>query len=78
MTRILDLNHTDARQYFLKEESYFNFDLPTYFVFENLLNAVSNHIDGQDLSALYSTYTVGPGQTKRYFPAEFEDVNYKF
>ncbi len=78
MTRILDLNHTDARQFFLKEESYFNFDLPTYFVFENLLQAVSSHIGGQDLSALYSAYTVGPGQTKRHFPAEFEDVNYKF
>lgn len=78
MTRILDLNHTDARQFFLKEESYFNFDLPTYFVFENLLQAVSAHIGGQDLQALYSTYNNGQGQTKRHFPAEFEEVNYKF
>jgi RNA-directed DNA polymerase len=78
MTRILDLNHTDAKQFFLKEESYFNFDLPTYFVFENLLQAVSNHIGGQELSTLHSTYTNGQRQTKRYFPAEFEDVNYKF
>ena len=37
MARILDLNNTDARQFFLKEESYFNFDLPAYFVIENLL-----------------------------------------
>lgn len=78
MTRVLDLNHTDARQFFLKEESYFNFDLPTYFVFENLLQAVSNHISGQDLSTFYSTYTNGQGQTKRHSPTEFEDVNYKF
>ena len=77
MTRILDLDHTDARQFFLKEENYFNFDLPTYFVFENLLNIVSNHIGGQELSTLYSTYTNGKGQTKKHFPAEFEDVNYK-
>lgn len=78
MTRVLDLNHTEARQFFLKEESYFNFDLPTYFVFGNLLNAVSNHIAGQDLSNLYSTHTLVSGQTKKHYPAEFEDVNYKF
>jgi hypothetical protein len=78
MARILDLNNTDARQFFLKEESYFNFDLPAYFVFENLLQAVSNHIGGQKLSTLHSTYTDGQGQTKGHFPAEFEDVNYKF
>lgn len=78
MTRVLDLNNIDAKEYFLKEESYFNFDLPTYFVFENLLQAVSAQIGGQDLQTLYSTYTIGQGQTKRHFPAEFEDVNHKF
>lgn len=78
MTRILSLNNTDARQYFLKEESYFNFELPSYFVFENLLQAVSAFIGEQDLQALYSTYTIGKGQTKRHFPSEFEDVNHKF
>lgn len=78
MTRILELNHTHAKQFFLKEESYFNFDLPTYFVFENLLQAVSNNIGGQELSTLYSTYTNRQGQTKKHSPAEFEDVNYKF
>ena len=35
MKRILELNHTEARQYLLKAESYFNFDLPQYFVFQN-------------------------------------------
>lgn len=78
MTRILDINNTDARQYFLKEESYFNFDLPTYFVFENLLQAVSAQIGGHDLQTLYSTYTNGQARTKRHSPAEFEEVNHKF
>ncbi|MDX3913861.1 MAG: RNA-directed DNA polymerase [Pseudosphingobacterium sp.] len=78
MTRVLDLNNIDAKEYFLKEESYFNFDLPTYFVFENLLQAVSAQIGGQDLQTFYSTYTIGQGQPKRHFPAEFEDVNHKF
>jgi RNA-directed DNA polymerase len=78
MTRVLDLNHTDAKQYFLKEESYFNFDLPTYFVFENLIRAVSTHIGAQDISTFYSTYHNPQGQLKRHSPADFEDVNYKF
>ncbi len=78
MTRILDLNHTEARQFFLKEESYFNFDLPTYFVFKSLLEIVSDHIGGQDLSSFYSTYNTPQGKTKKNLPCEFEDVNYKF
>ncbi len=78
MIRILDLNNTEARQFFLKEESYFNFDLPTYFVFENLLQAISVHIGGQDLRSLHSTYVNAQGRSKRHSPAEFEDVNYKF
>jgi len=78
MMRIIDLNHIDARQYLLKEESYFNFDLPAYFVFENLLQSISAQINGQDLQTLYSTYNNAQGQPKRHSPAEFEDVNYKF
>ena len=78
MTKILDLNHTEARQYFLKEESYFNFDLPSYFVFENLLQAVSAQIGAQELQTFHSTYNNPQGQPKRHSPAEFEDVNHKF
>lgn len=78
MTRILDLNHTDARQFLLKEKSYFNFDLPAYFVFENLLEAVSAEINGQDLSVFYSTYNNAQGQPQKHSPAAFEEVNYKF
>jgi len=78
MMRIIDLNHTDARQYLLKEESYFNFDLPTYFVFENLLQAISVQVNGQDLQTLFSTYYNAQRQPKKHSPAEFEDVNYKF
>ena len=78
MTKILDLNHTDARQFFLKEESYFNFDLPSYFVFENLLQAVSAQIGGKELQTFHSNYNNAQGQPKRYAPSEFEDVNHKF
>lgn len=78
MTRILDLNYIDARQFFLKEKSYFNFDLPSYFVFEKLLQAVSAQIGGKELQTLHSTYNNVQGQTKRHSPSEFEDVNHKF
>ena len=78
MRKILELNHTEARQFFLKEESYFNFDLPNYFVFENLLQAVAAHITGHDLTTFFSTYANAGGQLKRNLPTEFEEVNYQF
>ena len=76
MKYLLELSFTEARQYFLKENSYFNFDLPKYFVFNDLIQLVSTHLSEIDLSTLYSTYTIG-NQTKKYFPSAFEDVNYK-
>lgn len=78
MTRILDLDHNDARQFFLKEESYFNFDLPPYFVFGNLLQAVSTQMARQDLSTFFSTYNNANGDPQIHFPSAFEGVNYKF
>ena len=70
MKIILELNNNEAAQFFLKEESYFNFDLPPYFAFENLIQAVSGHIAKQDIEAFHLT--------KRRYAAEFENVNYKF
>lgn len=78
MTRVIDLNHSEARDFFLKEKSYFTFDLPSYFKFENLLQAVSSRIKGQDISIFYATYLNENKKTKSRLPSEFEDVNYKF
>ncbi|NAW50701.1 reverse transcriptase [Elizabethkingia argentiflava] len=78
MERILKLDHTDARSYFLKQESYFNSDLPTYFVFENLLRVVAAEIGEKDLNEFYSKRPIGEGKTKTNFPSQFEDVNHKF
>ena len=41
MENILGYTYNEARNYFLKEESYFNFDLPKYFKFQELLNKLS-------------------------------------
>jgi hypothetical protein len=78
MKRLTELTYTEARQYFLKEESYFNFDLPKYFVFENLIQAVSANLTGQVLLNHYSTYTNTSGHLKKHLPADFEEVNHKF
>ena len=78
MKRILELNHTEARQFFLKEESYFNFDLPHYFVFQTVLQQVSHFIAANNLSDFYGIGTNAIGQPKTFYPYDFENVNYKF
>lgn len=78
MKRILELNNTEARQFFLKGESYFNFDLPKYFVFDTILQQISQQISGRRLSDFYSSVTNALGQPKPTYPHDYEDVNYKF
>lgn len=41
---ILELNANEARQFFLKHESYCNIDLPKYFSFSELLEKYQMHI----------------------------------
>lgn len=78
MKRILELNHTEARQYLLKAESYFNFDLPQYFVFQNVIQQVSAQLNGHRLSDFYNSFTNPAGQQKATYPCDFENVNYIF
>jgi len=78
MRRILELNHTEARNYFLKAESYFNFDLPQYFVFQNIIQQVSAHLTGRRLSDFLGSHTNPAGQVRPTYPSDFENVNYSF
>lgn len=64
--KVTELNHLEARQYFLKSENYCNIDLPVYFNFQNLLESISNFLLGKKLSDYFN------GQ-----PANSENVNYK-
>ena len=41
---ILELDHHDAKAFFLKHESYCNIDLPRYFSFTNLLQNISKEV----------------------------------
>ena len=80
MKRILELNHTEARQYLLKAESYFNFDLPQYFVFQKLIADVSTALIGKSIEDFYLNppdYTKAKPEAKHPFPSDFDDINYK-
>jgi hypothetical protein len=68
MKTVLELDHNEARQFFLKQESYINFSLPPYFMFEKLLNALSIKIENNALSSFYDNNGIRP--EKLY------DVNY--
>lgn len=78
MKRITTLNSTEAKDFFLKVESYSNFDLPQYFSFKSLIDAVTAALSGRRLSDFYGNYTTPEGKTVTTYPSDFEDVNYKF
>lgn len=52
MRTVIDLNHAQAREYFLREENYCNVDLPKYVTFQNLLSKVDSALDGKPLSSM--------------------------
>lgn len=70
MKLVISLNENEAKEYFLKQESYCNFDIPEYFVFTDLLAAIDTAMGGNDLNDYY----VGD-RTMR--PDKIEGVNHK-
>ena len=76
MNKVLEFTHMEARAFFLKKESYFNFDLPKYFVFEDLLDAISKEIEGNTLEEYYKNRNPSNGKPRKPYPSETEDVNY--
>lgn len=65
---ITELTSSEARQYFLIQESYFNRKLPPYFKFSKLLNQLSVALEKSNLSDSIN-------QDNK--PHEIEQVNYK-
>lgn len=61
---ILQMTAKQARMFLLKEESYCNVELPTYFTFSRLLSAVSKEVLGKHLAGMSSD------------PRDCEGVNY--
>jgi hypothetical protein len=76
MKQIIELTHTEAKAFFLKEESYFSSDLPKYFVFQKLLAGVEKKLNGKLLSDFYANLTTSDGKQKAVYPFNCEKVNY--
>jgi hypothetical protein len=67
MRTIIDLPHNEAKDFFLKEESYFSVELPEYFTFQNLLINLDKELLNKDLKNCGTTIKV----------RNLDDVNYK-
>lgn len=65
---ILELTASEAKDFFLKHESYCNIDLPKYFSFSDLLKKISQEYSGKNLLNDFSQHTGAIG--------ELDDVNY--
>jgi RNA-directed DNA polymerase len=76
MRKILELTNIEARAFLLKERSYFNFDLPSYFTFNKLLSDLSNVIEERELEEFYKNINPDNNKPQRPFPSEVEEVNY--
>jgi hypothetical protein len=51
---ILDLSSSEARSFLIKGKSYCEFDLPKYFIFDQLIIDVSRELEGKNLSDFYT------------------------
>ena len=76
MKNILQLNNLEARKYLLKEESYFNFDLPKYFSFKEIIKSVSTQLKGHKYSEFLATFKDANNKNKSLNPSDCENVNY--
>lgn len=76
MKNILEFSHIEAREFFLKQESYFRFDLPSYFEFEELLNAISQKLEENEIEKYYKNINPMTGKPQKPIPSELENVNY--
>lgn len=64
MKTVLDLTHIEAKEFFLKQENYCSIDLPNYFDFQPLLDALASNGNVDNINL---------GKAKK-----FSDINYTF
>lgn len=67
MKTVLEINHTEAKAFFLKENSFFSVELPDYFTFQELLNTLERELEGRKLKEIKSAQKV----------RDLDGVNYK-
>ncbi len=73
-TEITKLKCEQARDFFLEEKNYINFDLPPYFHFDNLLKKILTLINDKDLVDICKKKING----KTNWPKFYEGVSYLF
>jgi hypothetical protein len=73
MKTVLDLDHKDAKNYFLESKNYCNFDLPKYFNFDNVLAKTSKIIGNRNMDSLIR---VDSTTRKKIHPGDVEEVNH--
>lgn len=71
MKTVLELDHQQARSFFLDTKSYVNFDLPEYFDFTDILSAVSSKLGKQRINYFFAK----DGNNKQINPKDLYDVN---
>lgn len=69
--KITQLNYKEARQFFLKNKNYVNFELPYYIDFEQLLNYVSAFMVWKDIANVCITK-----DRKVDKPSNYDNINY--
>ena len=78
---ILDLSASEARRFFLKQESFCNIGLPQYFSFQKLLDGLSAALEGKRYSYRDPSYKNGAEDVSDIWdekPGHYHDVNYLF
>jgi RNA-directed DNA polymerase len=73
---ILSYNYLEIREFFLKEKSYVNFDLPPYFQFSGLLKIISEKLydkEKSDYKTLRDYFIID----KNIRPGNYDNTNYK-
>lgn len=66
---ITNMNALEAKNFFLKSENYFNFDLPKYFDFTSILKLSDNLITGKDFKSSII-------KSNKKHPKKMDHVNY--
>ena len=72
MANILGLDNKQARAFLLDGKSYVNFDLPEYFNFDPILQAVSSKMGGYDINYFFVPEVSG---RKKKDPRDRHNVN---
>ena len=67
MKKVLDMTEKEAKNYFMKNSSYFSMSLPEYLDFTNLLVDVDKKINNLPLAKLWHDK-----------PEKYDDINYRF